>query len=83
MDKKIVSEELLDIASSLVKIPSYSFMENSESAVAACIAQVFQKEGIETELVEVLEGRPNIYENRAWRRNGKGHQCYFQGDEIH
>ena len=63
--------ELYQIASNLVKIPSYSFMENSESGVASYIAEIFEKEGIEAELVEVLPGRPNIYAVLRGQGNGK------------
>ncbi|MFA5635954.1 MAG: M20 family metallopeptidase [Anaerovoracaceae bacterium] len=54
-------EELEKIASDLVKIPSYSFLENSEKAVAEYIFKLLRAEGIEAELTEVLDGRPNVH----------------------
>lgn len=77
MNKKIVSEELLHIAADLVKIPSYSFLENSEKATAEYIAQIFQREGIETEIVEVLAGRPNVY--GVLRGSGGGKSLMLSG----
>ena len=63
--------ELYQIASDLVKIPSYSFLENCEKEVAAYIAGIFDKEGIETQIVEVLPGRPNVYGVLRGQGNGK------------
>jgi len=46
--------------SGLVKIPSYSFMEDQEKEVAAAIARFFEQEGIDTYTVEVAPGRWNV-----------------------
>jgi len=50
----------ITIASDLVKIPSYSFMENQEKEVAKHIYNLFEEEGIEVSLDEVTPGRPNV-----------------------
>ena len=50
----------ITIASDLVKIPSYSFMENQEKEVAKYIHNLFEEEGIEVSLDEVAPGRPNV-----------------------
>lgn len=58
--ESIAAADAVKIASDLVKIPSFSFMENQERDVAVYIYDLFRKEGIETELVEVLPGRYNV-----------------------
>ena len=41
-----------ELTSRLVKIPSYSFMENKEKEVAAYIYELLQEEGIDSEMIE-------------------------------
>ena len=56
----VSDQEIIDMAAALVRIPSYSGMKDQEKAVAHHIAARFEAEGIQTELVEVLPGRPNV-----------------------
>ncbi len=48
------------IASRLVRIPSYSFQENQEKKVAVEVHRLLQDAGVDSQLVEVLPGRPNV-----------------------
>lgn len=52
--------DVVTLASDMVRIPSYSLLENSESALAAYIHRLLQTEGIETELTEAEPGRLNV-----------------------
>lgn len=61
METTIDRNELWQLASALVKIPSCSSLNGSEKVMAEYIYRIFQKEGIQAELVEVCEGRPNVY----------------------
>lgn len=56
----IANVDVVRIASDLVRIPSFSFMENQERDVAMYIYDIFRREGIETELIEVMPGRYNV-----------------------
>lgn len=61
---KCVYEELkgMDIAAltaEMVRIPSYSFMENQEDAISQYIVDFFQREGIEAYRYEIEPGRFN------------------------
>ncbi|MGM0437546.1 MAG: M20 family metallopeptidase [Bacillota bacterium] len=59
--KNIVKkEELTDLISELVKIPSTPDSEGYERKVAEYIHQFFQDEGIESQLIKVKDNRPNI-----------------------
>jgi acetylornithine deacetylase/succinyl-diaminopimelate desuccinylase len=57
----ISQAEISKLASDLIKIKSFSNMQNQEKEVAEYIYKAFEKEGIETSLVQVEEGRPNVY----------------------
>lgn len=59
------------IASDMVKIPSYSFMENQEKEIARYIYNFFQKEDIESELIEILPGRYNVNATIKGVKKGK------------
>lgn len=60
MEEQIAKIDVVGIASNMVKIPSYSLLENSESEVAAYIHELLRSEGIRSELKEVEPGRTNI-----------------------
>lgn len=69
--------DAVKIASDLVKIPSYSFKENQEKETAEYIYNLFQKEGISAELIEVLPGRYNI--NAVIPGSGEGKSLMLSG----
>lgn len=71
------STELFKLAADLVKIPSYSFLYDSEKAIAEYIYNIFMKEGIESEIIEVIDGRPNVY--AVIRGSGKGKSLMLSG----
>ena len=77
INEHITIEEISKIASDLVKIKSYSNMENQEQGVAEYIHGIFQREGIESELIIVEKGRPNV--NAAIRGTGGGKSLMLTG----
>ncbi|MBK5253175.1 MAG: M20 family metallopeptidase [Peptostreptococcaceae bacterium] len=52
--------DVVKIASDMVKIPSYSFMERQENNVANYIYEFFKSNNIDVKKVYVDEGRPNV-----------------------
>jgi acetylornithine deacetylase/succinyl-diaminopimelate desuccinylase len=60
VEENITKMDVVSIASSLVRIPSYSLLEKSESAVAAYIQELLSAQGITTQLQEVEPGRFNV-----------------------
>lgn len=55
--------EKIDVAgltSEMVKIPSYSFMEEQEREIARYIGDFFNTNGIENEIIEIEPGRYNV-----------------------
>lgn len=56
----VLSYDLEKITSEMVKIPSYSFMEEQEKEISEYILNFFEKEGIECHMDKVAEGRYNV-----------------------
>jgi len=54
-------EEVLEIASDLIRIESHKFAEGEERNIALHIRELLEREGIRNDLVEVENGRCNIY----------------------
>lgn len=81
MEKEFAAElEKIDVAqltSELVKIPSYSFLEEQEKDIASFICELFKKEGIESDLIEIRPGRYNVY--AKLRGKGKGKSLMLSG----
>ena len=82
MRHNIITESIrqidaVKIASELVKIPSYSFKDNQEKETAEYIYNLFQKEGISAELIEVLPGRFNV--NAFIPGTGEGKSLMLSG----
>ncbi len=76
--REVVSEEeIVDLISKLVIIPSSPEAENYERDVAEFIHDVFAQEGIEAELKPVKDGRPNII--ARIQGTGKGSSLMFNG----
>lgn len=67
--EKIKQVDVINIASNMVKIPSYSFMENQEQEMASYIERLFLEEGIPFSKTEIEPGRFNL---TAWLK-GKGY----------
>lgn len=57
----VSGEEILAIAKQLIAIESHRFADGQENAVTRYIQQILEKEGIDCELEEVAENRPNVY----------------------
>ncbi|HAG22712.1 MAG TPA: hypothetical protein DCG87_05395 [Synergistaceae bacterium] len=57
----VTKEELIKIVSDLIRIESHKFVEGEEREIALHIQKILEKEGVRNELVEVEEGRYNIY----------------------
>ena len=60
LKEKVSQEELNNLISDLVKIPSTPDSENYEKDVAEFIYEFFQNEGIESKLQKVKDERPNV-----------------------
>ena len=63
MDEIRTELKKIDIAgltADMIRIPSYSFMEEQEKEIAAYIKAFFDKEGIECEIAEIETGRYNV-----------------------
>ena len=56
----VSKQELFELASELVKIPSYSGLEKQEDGIATYMYNYLKKEGIEVSLIEVIKYRPNL-----------------------
>lgn len=55
------TQEIIDLTCQLVAIQSHRDAPGREKSCAEKIAEVFTNWGMQAELVEVLEGRPNVY----------------------
>lgn len=71
LKKEISEEEIINCIVQLVAIPSYSGLENQEKEIAHHIHDLFMKEGIHSELVEVEDGRYNVIAKIQGNGNGK------------
>jgi len=52
--------EIVDLLRDLVALPSYEGIQSQEANVAKCLNAYFLAHEIETELIEVVDGRPNV-----------------------
>ncbi|MHC1723482.1 MAG: M20 family metallopeptidase [Aminipila sp.] len=75
--KYFSEKEVISLLAELVRIPSHDGIENQETRVAEYIHNFFVKEGIEAELIPVIDGRCNIIANL--RGTGKGNSLLFTG----
>jgi len=57
---EIKKTDVAKLTSDMIKIPSYSFLENQEEAVAKYIYRFMQERGIDSEIREIAEGRYNV-----------------------
>lgn len=60
LTQQIDQVDVAAIASQLVRIPSYSFQQEQEKEVAVEVHRLLQDAGVDSQLVEVLPGRPNV-----------------------
>lgn len=56
----IKQDEIIQVIKDLISIPSYPGIENQETNVALYLHMLFENEGIESEIVHVVDGRCNI-----------------------
>lgn len=73
----IKEEEIIELMRELIKRPSYPGVDNQETAVAEYIHDFFIKEGIESELSHVQDGRKNV--TAIIRGKGTGKKLLFTG----
>jgi acetylornithine deacetylase/succinyl-diaminopimelate desuccinylase len=71
LNSVISEKEVIDFIGELVKRPSYNGVKNQETEVAKCIHDLFVKEGIESEIVHIEDGRSNIIAKLKGEKNGK------------
>lgn len=67
----ISQDEVIQIIKKLVEIPSYSGIKNQETEVAVKIKDIFDKEGILSEVIHVEEGRSNVIAKIKGKGNGR------------
>lgn len=67
----INNNEVIKILEDLISIPSYKGIKNQETKVAEYIHELFQNEGIESEVIELEDGRSNIVARIRGNDNGK------------
>lgn len=67
----VAEEEVISIIGNLVIISSHRGIENQETGVAKYIHNFFQKEGIDSELVHVADGRFNVIARLKGSGEGK------------
>ncbi len=85
MDKqKRLLEELkrIDVAkltSDMIKIQSYSFMEEQEREIANYIADYFKSQGIESEAIDIGGGRYNTVARLAGKKSGEARSLMLSG----
>lgn len=68
IEQKISEQEIIDLIVGLVSIPSHPGIKNQETAVAEYIHDFFTKEGIESKVIPIADGRCNVIA----RLKGKG-----------
>lgn len=66
----VKKQELIDLIQKIVQIPSTPETDGYETKVAEYIYQYFLNEGIEAQLVEVKDGRPNVIAKIEGSGNG-------------
>lgn len=70
--KSVISEkETIDLIKDLVEIPSCPGIDKQETEVAKYIHKLFVKEGIESEIVPVVDGRCNVLAKLKGEGKGK------------
>ncbi len=77
ISKHFSEDELVNLLKDLVAIPSYSGIENQETKVAEYIYNLFKKEGIDTEITHVQDGRKNV--TAVLKGRGKGKSLLLTG----
>ncbi|HUM56077.1 MAG TPA: hypothetical protein PLC13_02870, partial [Bacillota bacterium] len=75
--KEIKKTDIAKLTSDMIKIPSYSFMERQEEAVAKYICRFMRERGIDSEMREIAEGRYNV--NSVIPGRGGGRSLMFCG----
>ena len=82
-EKRLLEElEKIDIAqltSEMIKIQSYSFMEQQEREIAHYIDDYFKAQGIESEAIEIEEGRYNVVAKLPGKNSGKARSLMLSG----
>lgn len=73
----VLEDEVVDLIGELVKRPSHEGIENRETGVAEYIDSIFKDEGIESELIQVKDGRCNII--AKIKGEGKGETLLLTG----
>lgn len=64
-------QEVIDLLIKLVSIPSHEGIENQESETAGAIYDFFVREGIDAELIPVVDGRCNVIATLRGTGGGK------------
>ena len=67
----IDNNEIIKLLEDLISIPSYKGIKNQETKVAEYIHELFQNEGIESEIIKLQDGRANLIARIKGNSTGK------------
>ena len=65
----ISENEIIDFIGELISIPSYHGIKNQETEVAEKIHDLFEKERIESEIINVADRKCNVIYKKKEKRN--------------
>ncbi len=71
------SKEVLELTKKLISIPSHTDLESREIEVASYLHELFQSEGIDSYLQEVVDGRANVI--ATLKGTGEGPSMMYNG----
>jgi acetylornithine deacetylase/succinyl-diaminopimelate desuccinylase len=60
LEAVIVSSDVVELTKSLIRIPSYSGLQNQETQTACFINRFFEFTGVESEVIDIIDGRSNV-----------------------
>lgn len=83
MEQRLLEElakiDTAKLTSEMVRIPSYSFMEEQEREIACYIGDFFTAEGIDNEVIEIEPGRYNVTAKITGKHPDKARSLMLSG----
>jgi len=70
LEARLDVRELVDVAAALIAVPSHRDAPGRETACAQRMADIWRGWGFEPEVVQIVDGRPNVYVRLAGQGNG-------------
>ena len=77
LDRKVSEKEIIELLQDLIRIPSHRDTPGRERKIALYIHDFLRRQGIETELMPVLDDRPNVV--AFLRGSGGGKKLMLNG----